>query len=101
MSTPTESPSRVRITGVGAEIPPQVITTAEVEERAGLRDRFGLEAGWLQRVTGVRERRWAPPEGQPSELAAPAAWEALGGAGPDPPHGATPRFARIPPAHPH
>jgi len=95
MSTTTESPSRVRITGVGAEIPPQVITTAEVEERAGLRDRFGLEAGWLERVTGVRERRWAPPEVQPSELAALAAWKALGDAGLDPPDVDTLVFAGI------
>jgi 3-oxoacyl-[acyl-carrier-protein] synthase III len=45
----------VRITGVGAEIPPDVITSAEVEERAGLRQRFGLEPGWLDTLvfTGI------------------------------------------------
>src|SRR5947199_72702 len=34
----------VRISGVGAEIPPDVITTAELEERAGICERFGFEA---------------------------------------------------------
>jgi 3-oxoacyl-[acyl-carrier-protein] synthase-3 len=66
----------VRISGVGSEIPPTVVTTAEVEERVGIA-RFGLEPGWLQRVTGVRERRWAEPETQPSDLAAAAARRAL------------------------
>jgi 3-oxoacyl-[acyl-carrier-protein] synthase-3 len=65
-----------RITGIGAELPNEVITTAEVEERAGLR-RFGLEPGWLERKTGVRERRWAPDSTQPSELAVAAAGKAL------------------------
>ena len=78
------SVSTVRITGVGAELPADVITTAEVEERAGLRERFGLEPGWLEHVTGVRTRRWASPEVQPSELAAAAGEKALARAGLDP-----------------
>jgi len=75
---------RTRITGVGAEIPPLVVTTAEVEERAGLRERFGLEAGWLERVTGVQQRRWASPDVQPSQLAIAAGVKALADAGADP-----------------
>jgi 3-oxoacyl-[acyl-carrier-protein] synthase III len=57
MSTPSPQVG-VRVSGVGAEIPSKVVTTAEVEERVGLK-RFGFEPGWLERVTGVRERRWA------------------------------------------
>src|SRR5439155_156509 len=70
----------VRISGVGAEIPPDVVTSAEVEERAGLK-RFGLEPGWLARVTGVRERRIAAPDVLPSQLAVAAATRALADAG--------------------
>jgi 3-oxoacyl-[acyl-carrier-protein] synthase-3 len=77
----TNSGTHARITGVGAEIPADVITTAEVEERARLHDRFRLPRGWLERVTGVRERRWAGPEVQPSELAVAAARKALADAG--------------------
>ena len=73
--------SKVRITGVGVELPPDIVTTAEVEERAGLHDRFGLEPGWLEHVTGVRTRRWASPEVQPSELATAAGKKALERAG--------------------
>jgi len=68
----------VRITGVGVELPPRVVTSAEVEARVG------LEAGWLTRVTGVRTRRWADPEVTPSALAAAAGREALAHAGLDP-----------------
>src|SRR3989442_4918493 len=70
----------VRISGLGAEIPPDVVTTAEVEERAGLK-RLGLGPGWLQRVTGVRERRIAAPDVLPSRLAVAAATRALAHAG--------------------
>jgi len=48
------------VSGVGVEIPPDLVTTAEVEERGDL-GRFGFAAGWLERVTGVRERRWTDP----------------------------------------
>ncbi len=69
-----------RIAGIGVEIPPTVVSTAEVEERAGIQ-RFGFAPGWLERVTGVRERRWADPEVQPSDLAAAAGRRALACAG--------------------
>ena len=76
------STDSARITGVGAELPPCVVTTAEIEERVGL-TRAGIEAGWLERVTGVRERRWAAPEVMPSALAAAAGRHALASAGLD------------------
>lgn len=72
----------VRVTGVAAEVPPDVIRTEEVEERAGLQQ-FGFEPGWLERVTGVKERHWAP-DVVPSELAARAGTKALASAGVDP-----------------
>ena len=81
----TQAPiDAVRITGVGAEIPVDVITTAEIEERAALHQRFHLEPGWLEHVTGVRTRRWAPAHVQPSELAMAAGTKALRSAGVDP-----------------
>lgn len=80
---PVTNGGGVRISGVGAEIPPAVISTAEVEERAAICE-FGFEPGWLQRVTGVRERRWAAPEVKPSDLAAGAGRRALEDAGLDP-----------------
>lgn len=61
-------------------MPPRIVTSAEVEERARIRE-FGLELGWLERVTGVRERRWAEPDVNPSDLAAAASRKALANAG--------------------
>jgi len=79
-----ESVRGTRITGIGAEVPPDIIPTAEVEERAGISERFGFEPGWLERVTGVRERHWAAPDVQPSELATLAGRKALEDAHVDP-----------------
>jgi 3-oxoacyl-[acyl-carrier-protein] synthase-3 len=61
---------------VASELPSDVITTAEIEERAGI-GHFGFERGWLERITGVRERRWAAPDVKPSDLAAAAGRRAL------------------------
>jgi 3-oxoacyl-[acyl-carrier-protein] synthase-3 len=83
MADDATSPASIRITGIGVEVPERVVTTAEVEDRAGIA-RFGLEPGWLARVTGVRERRWADPEVKPSDLAAAAAMKAVADAGLDP-----------------
>jgi 3-oxoacyl-[acyl-carrier-protein] synthase III len=67
----------VRIAGVGVELPADVLTTAEAEERADLVGHLGLPPGWLERTTGVRQRRRAAPGVRPSELAAAAARKAL------------------------
>jgi 3-oxoacyl-[acyl-carrier-protein] synthase-3 len=79
---PASSNATACIAGIGVEIPPNVVTTAEVEERIGIQ-RFGLPTGWIERVTGVRERRWAEPTVQPSDLAAAAGRAALADAGVD------------------
>jgi 3-oxoacyl-[acyl-carrier-protein] synthase-3 len=72
----------VRVSGIGIELPDRVVSSSEVEEQAGLA-RFALEPGWVERVTGVRERRWAAPDVAPSALAAGAATRALADAGLD------------------
>ena len=66
----------VRITGVGAEVPPRRVTTAEIEARLDV-GRFGFAPGWIEKATGVHERRWAEPEVEPRDLAAAAARRAL------------------------
>lgn len=64
----------VRIAGLGKALPPHVVTSQELE------DRLGLEAGWVERKTGVRERRFVTTE-TASELGAEAARRALEDAG--------------------
>ena len=57
--------SRVYIDAIGYELPPQVVTSAELEERLGpLFARLRFPPGQLEALTGVAERRWwAPGQG--------------------------------------
>jgi len=45
-----------RITGTGKYLPSKVITSGEMEKQ------LGLPAGWIERLSGVRERRFAAGE---------------------------------------
>lgn len=51
--------NRVVIDSFGYELPPNVITSAELEGRlAPLYDRLHLQQGQLEAMTGIQERRW-------------------------------------------
>jgi len=58
-------------TGVGGSLPAQVVSSAEIEAR------LGLAPDWIERRTGIRERRFAGPEERLQTHAAAAAREAL------------------------
>lgn len=60
-----------RIMGLGHAVPRRRVANAEIEAR------LGLEPGWIERRTGVRERRWAEPGETLSALAAEAGERAL------------------------
>ena len=64
----------VRITGIGAYLPPRIVTNAELETQ------LGLTPGWIFDRTGVRERRRCSGESS-AFMAAAAAREALAMAG--------------------
>lgn len=65
----------VRIAGLGAHLPPRIVSSAEVEARCGLPE------GWAERYNGVRERRWAAPGDTNSAYAAAAVRAAVADAG--------------------
>ncbi len=65
------APLPVRVAGTGLYVPATVLTSATLETR------LGLEAGWIERRTGIRERRIAAPEEAVSDLAVAAGREAL------------------------
>lgn len=65
-----------RVVAAGAALPERRVTSAELERR------LGLEPGWIERRTGIRERRYAAPEEATSDLAVRAATDALRNAGP-------------------
>lgn len=66
---------RVGITGVGAYAPEKVLTNADLEAMVDTSDE------WITTRTGIRERRLAAPDQAASDLALPAAREALEQAG--------------------
>ncbi|WP_127091883.1 beta-ketoacyl-ACP synthase III [Aquabacter cavernae] len=69
--------SNTRLLGIGHAAPARVVTSAEIEAS------LGLEPGWIERRTGIRERRWAGPEDTLSGLAQEAGAMALAEAGID------------------
>jgi 3-oxoacyl-[acyl-carrier-protein] synthase-3 len=71
-STPSENFTRTAgITGVGTALPERRVTSAEIA--AGL----AIDAEWIERRTGIRERRYAEPGQRVSDLAARAGEAAL------------------------
>lgn len=63
------------ILGVGHYVPEQVVTNVDLEARLDTNDE------WIRTRTGIRERRLAAPEQATSDLALPAARQALERAG--------------------
>jgi 3-oxoacyl-[acyl-carrier-protein] synthase-3 len=66
-----------QILGIGHAAPARRVPNAEIEQR------LGLESGWIERRTGVRERRWAVEGETLSGLSADAGERALTAAGID------------------
>ena len=61
--------------GVGSYVPEHIVENAELEKR------LGLESGWIEDKTGVRQRHMAADEEGPGHMAASAARAALDDAG--------------------
>jgi 3-oxoacyl-[acyl-carrier-protein] synthase-3 len=70
--------ARVSITGLGCYVPERVMTNADLAKLVDTSDE------WITERTGIRERRFAADEQAMSDLALPAAREALERAGVDP-----------------
>lgn len=66
----------VKIAGLGAYLPERRVLNVELE------DQLGIPSGWIERVTGVRERRYVSGETS-AWMAAAAARRALAAAGRD------------------
>ncbi|MSU77698.1 MAG: 3-oxoacyl-ACP synthase III [Gemmataceae bacterium] len=70
--------TRVHIDAIGYELPPIVVTSAELESRLKpAYDRLRLPHGQLEYLTGIIERRWWEPGFAISQGAAAAARKAL------------------------
>jgi 3-oxoacyl-[acyl-carrier-protein] synthase-3 len=66
---------RAGIVGLGCALPPRVVPNAEISPSIGVQD------DWIERRTGIRERRYAEPGARLAELAAAAGRAALVDAG--------------------
>lgn len=76
---------KVHIESLAYDLSDRVVTSAEIEEQvAGTLDRLGVARGSLERIAGVKARRWYDPELPPSVAATRAARRALSQAGIEP-----------------
>jgi 3-oxoacyl-[acyl-carrier-protein] synthase III len=74
----------VCLESVGATLPDEIVTTAEIERRlAPLYERLRLPEGRLELMSGIRERRFGPPGTLPSEISVKSAERAIRAAGID------------------
>ena len=71
----TQNGTRVSITGLGCHVPARVLRNDELAQMVDTSDE------WIVERTGIRERRIAAPEEALSDLALPAAEQALDAAG--------------------
>ncbi len=70
--------SQVHIEAIGYELPPVVVSTAELESRlAPVYQALKMSPGQLELLTGINERRWWEPGYQLSQGATAAAKKAL------------------------
>ena len=68
----------IGIRGIGSYVPENVVTNAQLEAK------HGFEEGWIERRTGIRERRYAASEDGTSDLAVRAAQNVIEKTGVDP-----------------
>ncbi|MEZ4742099.1 MAG: 3-oxoacyl-ACP synthase III [Bdellovibrionota bacterium] len=55
--------NKVFINSIGYELPNLVVTTRELEERISIvLKKLGIPVGYIEDVTGIKERRWWPAE---------------------------------------
>ena len=68
----------VFLQSIGYELPEQVITTKDLEERISpVYKKLKIPSGQLEFLTGIKERRWWPQNFQVSDGASAAAKKAL------------------------
>lgn len=66
-----------RIAGTGIYLPEQRVTTRDLMREIDSKTRFGVAEDWLERVTGIREKRVTSSGVLPSDMAVAAAEEAM------------------------
>jgi len=66
-----------RIAGTGIYLPEERVTTRDLLREIDSKGKFGIPEDWLERVTGIKEKRVTPAGVLPSDMAVAAAREAM------------------------
>lgn len=70
-----------RVISSGTHLPEERITARQILEQVDAPNRFGVSLDWLERVSGIHEKRKAPENMLPSDMAVLAARESMERAG--------------------
>lgn len=69
--------SKVKINSVGTFLPKEVVKSDDLMTEIDSKNRYDIPIDWLSTVMGIDERRVAASDAKPSDLAIPAAQEAI------------------------
>lgn len=69
--------TKVKINSVGTFLPPEIVKSTELMTEIDSENRYDIPNNWLSDAMGIEERRVAPANAKPSDLAIPAAREAI------------------------
>lgn len=69
------------IAGVGKYVPEKIVTSEYIEKKVGFEEKFNMPLGSIEKISGVRERRYAAPNQVSSDMAYEASKMALERAG--------------------
>ena len=69
------------IAGIGKYVPENIMTSEYIEKKIGFEEKFNMPLGSIEKISGVRERRYAAPNQVSSDMAYEASKMALERAG--------------------
>ena len=69
--------SKVKINSVGTFLPDEIVKSDDLMNEIDSQNRYGIPINWMRTAMGIEERRLAPESAKPSDLAIPAAREAI------------------------
>jgi 3-oxoacyl-(acyl-carrier-protein) synthase III len=72
------------IAGVGKHVPDRIVTSEEIEKKVGFEEKFNMPLGSIEKISGVRERRYVADNQASSDMAYEASKIALERAGVEP-----------------
>ncbi|MFT6408656.1 MAG: 3-oxoacyl-[acyl-carrier-protein] synthase-3 [Arenicella sp.] len=68
---------KAKIFSTGVHLPSQVVKSVDLLEEIRSECLYGIDKNWMSETMGIEERRMAPDAAKPSDLAIPAARDAL------------------------